>query len=222
MIHLPRALILALALGAILPAADSGSQAVAAFKEAFATQDASAKKAALRALASGGNNSEIIPLLIAQVEDRQVSDAVMATLRSRTGTGLSMDAAANGSAANPKRPGEWQAWFRAWQEQEKSKQDVAKLQAKVDSRDPSRKTTPQPPAAAPVSSEPTAHRAAPDDLGKPVRIFFHGGASKLYHVISRRIDADGNLVSLRVAHPDGGGEETLAADIIARIQEGAD
>jgi hypothetical protein len=41
------------------------------------------------------------------------------------------------------------------------------------------------------------------------------------YVIFKRTDPDGVLQSVRIIHLDGGGEETLTADLIARIEESA-
>jgi hypothetical protein len=39
------------------------------------------------------------------------------------------------------------------------------------------------------------------------------------YIVNKRTDQDGNLISVRVVHRDQGGEETLSADLIARIDE---
>lgn len=228
MIHRVHALLLALTLCAGATAADApkkapvNAKAVEAFNKAFAGDDSSAKKAAAAALAakSSGDDADIIPILIAKVDDRQGSEAVMSALRSRTG--LQAGGPGDGSADRPKRPGDWQAWYGKWQEQQKTKQALAKVEKEIKKVE-SEAAKPDKSAAAPASAGETKaeKRQAPDDLGKPVRIYFRQGGTKMYYLISRRVDADGALVSVRVAHTDGGGEETLAADLIARIQEDA-
>ena len=51
------------------------------------------------------------------------------------------------------------------------------------------------------------------------RITFKTGGSLLCYVLGKRLDVDGGMVSVRIMHTDQGGEETLAADLIARIEE---
>jgi flagellar motility protein MotE (MotC chaperone) len=60
---------------------------------------------------------------------------------------------------------------------------------------------------------------APTDLGRPDRIVFKTGGSLVCYLISKRVNSDGVLQSVRVSHLNDGGEETLAADLIARIEE---
>lgn len=232
MIHCARPLLLALALCGGLAAAEPGAKepkkipldakAVEAFNKAFAGDDAGAKKAAAAALAAkpAGDDSDVIPLLIAKVDDRQASEAVMAALRGRTG--LQAGGPGDGSAEKPKRPGEWQAWYGKWQEEQKTKKALAKVEKEIKKVETeiAKPDRPAGPAATASEAKPE-RRQAPDDLGKPIRIYFRQGGTKMYYLISRRVDADGALVSVRVAHLDGGGEETLAADLIARIQEDA-
>jgi hypothetical protein len=228
MIHRVHALLLALALCAGATAADApkktpvNAKAVEAFNKAFAGEDSSAKKSAVAALAakSAGDDSDIIPLLIAKVDDRQASEAVMSVLRARTG--LQAGGPGDGSADRPKRPADWQAWYGKWQEQQKTKQALAKVEKEIKKVEAEVSKPDNAPAAPATSGEARVERRqAPDDLGKPVRIYFRQGGTKMYYLISRRVDADGALVSVRVAHTDGGGEETLAADLIARIHEDA-
>jgi len=38
-------------------------------------------------------------------------------------------------------------------------------------------------------------------------------------ILSKRMTADGVLQSVRIVHQNNGGEETLAAELIARIDE---
>lgn len=59
----------------------------------------------------------------------------------------------------------------------------------------------------------------PSDLGRLDRIVFKTGGSLVCYVLSKRVNADGALLSLRIVHQNDGGEETLAADLIARVDE---
>lgn len=59
----------------------------------------------------------------------------------------------------------------------------------------------------------------PSDLGRLDRIVFKSGGSLVCYILSKRVNADGVLQSVRVVHQNNGGEEILAADLIARIDE---
>ncbi len=48
---------------------------------------------------------------------------------------------------------------------------------------------------------------------------FKNGSNLICYILTRRTDADGNLISLRIVHPDGSGEETLDAAMVSRIEE---
>jgi hypothetical protein len=72
-------------------------------------------------------------------------------------------------------------------------------------------------SATAAATSPGKHQVA-DDLGQLNRIVFKNGSSLSCYILTRRTDADGNLLSLRVVHPDGSGEETLDASIIARVE----
>jgi len=78
-------------------------------------------------------------------------------------------------------------------------------------------------ADAPGTATTTADAAdekkqVPDDLGALNRVVFKNGSSLACYILTRRTDADGNLLTLRVVHPDGSGEETLDASLIARVE----
>jgi hypothetical protein len=59
----------------------------------------------------------------------------------------------------------------------------------------------------------------PSDLGRLDRIVFKSGGSLVCYILSKRVNADGVLQSVRVVHQNNGGEEILSADLIARIDE---
>lgn len=67
-------------------------------------------------------------------------------------------------------------------------------------------------------AEKPAHET-PSDLGRLDRIVFKSGGSLVCYILSKRVNADGVLQSVRVVHQNNGGEEILAADLIARIDE---
>lgn len=205
-----------------LPAADDGA-ALAALHQAFAGNDAQAKRAAVRALASktAGTDEQVLPLLVARVEDRQVGELVIQALRARTG--LSTPVGNEGSAEQPgRKAAHWQAWLTKWQEKKKAEKDLEALKDKEKEKG---KDQPSPDAPVPAAGADSSDSQArtppppPDDLGRLDRIVFRNGGSLIAFVMSKRLDADGNLLSVRVVHPEGGGEEILQAALIARIEE---
>lgn len=74
-------------------------------------------------------------------------------------------------------------------------------------------------SATAAAGRPRRELPPPEDLGKLDRVVFRNGSSLICYILTRRTDADGALVSLRVVHPDGTGEETLEAAMIARVEE---
>ena len=207
-----RILLASLLLSTAVFAADS---AVTNFQTAMSGNDAGAKKSAARALGSkdAGKDEDVLPILIGAITDRQAGEAATAALQARTGKtpvgGLykaSQDPAVTKAA--------WQVWFEDW----KRSQELKKLEKKDDP-----KVVAKPKAAdTPQSSTPTevsVPTAPAQDLGKLDRINFKSGGSLLCFIQSKRTDADGNLLSVRAVHPDGSGEETIAADLISRIDE---
>lgn len=57
------------------------------------------------------------------------------------------------------------------------------------------------------------------ERGPICRVHFRNGGSKVYRLVAKRTDADGNLLSIRVSHSGDGGTEVLTADAIARLEE---
>ena len=70
-----------------------------------------------------------------------------------------------------------------------------------------------------AAAKPKAVYEPPTDLGRVDRIVFKTGGSLVCYILSKRSNSDGVLQSVRVSHLDDGGEETLAMDLIARIEE---
>lgn len=203
------------------------ADAVAEFKEAMAGQDQAAKKKAIQGLLSLPKEQDdtVLTLLASAVEDRQAGKSAISALRSRTGLAPAAKRGAGGYPAYPPEdtPAAWNAWISARKAdldakkaQKEIKKELEKLEDKVDGDKPAE-------AAAPTE-EGTSVAApktptAPDDLGGLDRIHFQNGSTLLGYVVSKRTDADGKLVSIRVSHRDGAGEESIAADLIARIDE---
>ena len=208
------ALLLACATGAWC--ADSP---VAALQAALGGSDAVAKKTALRAVASkdAGSDDEVLPLLVGAIADRQAGEAAVSALSSRTGAAPTGGSYVTG--VDPaKIQGAWQKWYEDW----KKAQEIKKLKKK-DEKKPVEAAKPQVATSTDVPKTPSEDKAAApapaEDLGKLDRVLFKAGGSLLCYVQSKRTDADGNLISVRVVHPDGSGEETIAADLISRIEE---
>ena len=199
------------------------SGAVAAFAAAMGGQDATAKKEALQALisADAGSDEVILSLLVQALGDRQLGDQAIAALRARTG----LQAPANKRVGGPGYPGypkddsasSWSGWLS---ERNKVKEQEKLLKALKDKDKKPEVTGGQPTRDEPAT--PTTKTRPPvvdADLGSIDRVILKTGGALLCYVLSKRTDADGNLISIRIAHPDGGGEEVLQADLIARLEE---
>jgi hypothetical protein len=191
--------------------------ATANLQAALGGTDAVAKKTAIRAVASRstGSDDQVLPLLVGAITDRQAGEAAVSALSSRTGASPTGGSYAPG--VDPSRiQGAWQKWYDDW----KKAQDIKKLKKKDEKTTPDPlKQLPNPTDAPKTSEEKTVTPAPAEDLGKLDRVLFKAGGSLLCYVQSKRTDADGNLLSVRVVHPDGSGEETIAADLISRIEE---
>jgi hypothetical protein len=206
---------LMLAASASLSAADSPAE-VAALQAALADNDAIAKKTAIRALSSKsvGKDAEILPLLVAAIGDRQAGETAVNALSSRTGKTPIGGSYAPG--VDPvKVQAAWQGWLKDWQ----MTQDIKKLEKKVDKNSEKIKDVAAIAAETAPVVEKTTAQAPPEDLGKVDRVIFKAGGSLLCFIMSKRIDAEGKLVSVRIVHPDGAGEETIAESLISRIEE---
>jgi len=212
-----RTLLAALLLSAAAFAADGP---VADFQKAMADNDAGAKKTAARALGSkdAGKDEEVFPLLIAAIADRQAGEAAVSALQSRTGK-MPVGGLYKVGEDPAKTQAAWQGWFDDW----KKAQQIKKLEKKEEKKPakPTAATTPNPESE--TKETPPSEKAVPpmpaEDLGKLDRVIFVAGGSLLCYVQSKRTDADGKLLSVRVIHPDGSGEETITADLISRIEE---
>lgn len=205
----------------LLQAADDP---IAAFKAAMQSDDSVAKKEAIHVLASRsvGSDDEVLPLLIQAVSDRQASEIAIQALRARTGLVPAAKKGAGGYPAYPSSdsPADWQAWLAA--RAKDREQDELKKKIEEDEKKAEEKAAAPAPAATeskPAESQPVVEEAPPTDFGKLDRIVFKSGSMLLGYIVNKRTDADGNLISIRIVHQDQGGEETLSADLIARIDE---
>jgi hypothetical protein len=205
------------------------NSAISDFKTAMQGQDATAKKTAVKALAnpSAGSDADVLPLLVQALSDRQVSDQALEALRARTG----LQPPTNKRLGGPGYPGypkddssgSWSAWL---DERKKAKEQEELLKALKDKEtgDKGKGKDGKAPGDAPITDDPSgvakpAPTVVDTDLGTLDRVILKTGGALLCYVLNKRLDADGNLISVRIAHPDGGGEEVLQAEFISRIEE---
>jgi hypothetical protein len=125
-------LLIALCALSLCPTASAEDDPVAKFQAAMQTQDSTAKKEAINALASKavGSDDDIIPLLIQALSDRQASDMAVGALRARTGLAPASKKGAGGYPGYPASdtPAEWQAWLSARQKDKEQDAIKAKLE----------------------------------------------------------------------------------------------
>ncbi len=195
------------------------SAAVTEFKKVMADDDGTAKKQAIAALVSkdAGTDDEILPLLVGAVADRQGNEPAIRALRARTGLN---PPAREGASSYPGYPtgdtaADWQAWLTARTRDVEMKKKLDKIDKKLDPVVVDKPVEAEP-EAAPIAPPP---RIPTDDLGKIDRIIYKSSRTLTAFVRSKRLDGDGNLVSVRVVHRDGAGEEVIDASVIARIEE---
>jgi hypothetical protein len=235
-----------LALCAPLAVAADGDAVQAQFSKAFAEGEASDKKEALRAAAALSKEKDDLAfeLLIKGVNDRQVHDEAVLALRARTGLQPTLLNRGSGYPGYPASDdaSEWNNWLAARKKDKETQKRLAEQDKKLkeieaeknkpkDGKTPEGKPTDdvaQPadgtkpldeegkPATEPVVKAPAE---SPSDLGRLDRIIFKSGGSLVCYILSKRTNADGILQSVRIVHQNNGGEEILAADLIARIDE---
>ena len=224
-----------------LNAADNG-EVKSKFEKAFTKGEASDKKDALRMAQGLGKDDDDLAfeLLIRGVSDRQVHDEAVMALRARTGLQPTLLNRGSGYPGYPASDdaSEWNNWLgqrkKEKEAQKKIADNAAKLKALEDAEKkkaaeakdgkPGEKTDEQtapegekPADGAKPVAKPTHEQ--PSDLGKLDRVVFKSGGSLVCYILSKRVSADGQLQSVRVVHQNNGGEEILAADLIARIDE---
>lgn len=231
---------------AVLLAAVCGTTAVAAdpisdFKQAMTSDDFQAKRAAVMALASGGKDEDVYPLLIQAVGDRQAGEVAITALRARSGLATAVWPNKNtGYPGYPASdsPSDWNQWFasrtkdkgrdKEMEEQKKKLQELEAASKKKEQEEKAAKEGKKPgenPEAKPgeTGTDQPAPAAKvwvpPSDLGPLDRLVFKTGGSMLCYILSERKDADGNVLSYRIVHRDDGGEEILSADLIARVEK---
>jgi hypothetical protein len=194
-----------------------------AFQQAMAGESREAKQAALGALNGLGKDQDaaVFAALIAAIADRQVGDDAIAALRARAGV-------AKSGSTGPGYPGyprsdsaaDWSAWVDARNRDLEQQAKLKKIEDGLKKAGPATTAAPGPDATVEASTDEPKH-AIPDDLGKLARISFKAGGNLVCYIRTRRLDADGKLVSVRIVHADGAGEETIAASLISRIDDDA-
>lgn len=234
-------LLLALGLALSAPAAFAASadEVKAQFTEAFTKGEAADKKEALRAAQGLGKDQDDLAyeLLIKAVNDRQVHDEAVMALRARTGLQPTLLNRGSGYPGYPASDdaSEWNNWLSQRKKDKETQAQLAENERKLKELQEAEKNkadeekTGKPgdgkPADATATTEPGSDKPAepayepPSDLGRLDRIVFKTGGSLVCYILSKRTNPDGVLLSVRVVHPNNGGEETLAADLIARIDE---
>lgn len=188
-------------------------------------------------------------LLIKAVNDRQVHDEAVMALRARTGLQPTLLNRGMGYPGYPASDdaSEWNNWLASRKKDKETQKKIAEQDKKLkeleaaekDGKDgkgtdgkstdgkggekPADGTTAstdgeQPADATTTDSDKPAYEP-PSDLGRLDRIVFKTGGSLVCYVLSKRVNPDGVLQSVRIVHQNNGGEEILSADLIARIDE---
>lgn len=211
-----RSAILALLCASLFCAEESA--AVKAFKSAMSGDDNTAKRDAIRGLVAkdAGSDWDIIPMLVQVTGDVRCAQWASDALQSRTG--VSKPSRGKGGPGYPGFPvtddgAGWQTWLAGWKRDNQPKKAEAKP---TDAPVAGAAGGDAPTAEAPVAPLP---RIPTDDLGKLDRIVYKSGRSLIAYVRSKRVDGDGALVSVRVVHRDGVGEEVIDAAVISRIED---
>ena len=227
------------------PKSDANAAAVkASFDEAFGKGQASDKKAALRAAQALGKDQDdtAYELLVKGVNDRQVHDEAVMALRARTGLQPTLLNRGNGYPGYPASDdaSEWNNWLAARKKDKETQKKVAEGEKKLKELEEAEKKkkeqegkdgqpgdkpadgTAKPGEEGEDKDKPATKTPAyepPSDLGRLDRVVFKTGGSLVCYILSKRVNADGVLQSIRVVHQNNGGEETLSAELIARIDE---
>lgn len=212
-----RSAILALICASLFCADESA--AVKTFKSAMAGDDNTAKRDAIRGLVGkdAGSDWDIIPLLVQAAGTRQCEQWASEALQSRTG--VTKPSRGKGGPGYPGFPvtddaAGWSAWLTGWQRDNQPKKVEEKPAEKPVATTNGGEA--EPTTEAPIAPPP---RIPTDDLGKLDRIVYKSGRSLIAYVRSKRVDGDGALVSVRVVHRDGVGEEVVDASVISRIED---
>ena len=238
-------LALGMALSAQVGFAADADEVKTRFNEAFTKGEASDKKDAVRQAQSLGKDQDDLAfeLLVKGVNDRQVHDEAVMALRARTGLQPTLLNRGSGYPGYPASDdaSEWNNWLAARKKDKETQAKIAEGEKKLKEMEEAEKNKGDPKNAKPpagngdpakdpadpttASTDPGSDKPAqpayepPSDLGRLDRIVFKTGGSLVCYILSKRMNADGVLQSVRIVHQNDGGEETLAAELIARIDE---
>lgn len=228
----------ALPLVLIVAARLAAGDALEDYATAMAGDDFQAKRAAIQAVASlpKDQDEKVLGLLVQAVGDRQSTEVALAALRARTGLQKPGGWVKRGSGY-PNYPttddaAGWGAWLSGWKKDNDEKKKLSDVEKKAKELEKKAKELEKKKDKKEGEADPAAaagDQAKPEDKpriaevavekGPRCRIHFKSGGSKVYYLLAKRTDADGNLLSVRVSYMDGGGTEVLTADAIARIDE---
>jgi hypothetical protein len=243
----PTILLLAFGLAWCVPglSAADASEVKTRFEEAFTKGEAADKKEALRLAQSLSKDQDDLAyeLLVRGVNDRQVHDEAVMALRARTGLQPTLLNRGNGYPGYPASDdaSEWNNWLAQRKKDKETQKKIAEQEQKLKEMEAAEKEgkgkdgkgasgdkpagdkpvdgeKPADPTIAADENEKPAYEP-PSDLGRLDRIVFKTGGSLVCYVLSKRVNADGVLQSVRIVHQNNGGEEILSADLIARIDE---
>ena len=227
--------------------AGDAKEVQAKFNKSFSEGSSTDKKDALRLAQSLSKEDDDVAfeLLIKGVSDRQVHDEAVLALRARTGLQPTLLNRGSGYPGYPASDdaSEWNNWFSARKKDKETQKKIADQDKKLkqieddknkpkDGKDGTAKTDDKtappadgttPPATGTdgegsIIKAPPAY-VPPSDLGRLDRIIFKSGGTLVCYILSKRVNADGVLQSVRVVHPNNGGEEILSSDLISRIDE---
>lgn len=224
--------LLAFSLGGSLVAADddAANAAIAEFNDALSGSDLGAKRAALSAVTALGKDYEVQVLEALQrgAQDRQLQRHALQAFISRTGArGLSSGARMD---ANLRAMSTYIAEAKRTAEIESQVSELAAENERLTEQVEGGGTT-EAGTSAPAATDPEntvavgrvthggSSARAEEQAGQLDRILFNDGGMLLAYIVSKRVDLDGNLTSIRIMHRDGAGEETLDAHLISRIEE---
>jgi hypothetical protein len=224
------ALLLALSLSCGACAADPLSD----LSTALGGDDFEAKRAAIQAVTGlpKDQDEKVLDALVRALGDRQAKAIAADALRSRAGVAKPKPGFPGGGYPNhPSQdtPAEWGKWVAMWKKDQTESKRIKDLEKKA--KEAEEKEAQKKKEAEDAAKKPADGTAAATDAnaiktaqveaiqGVRCRVHFRNGGSQVYALIAKRTDADGNLLSVRVAHLDGGGTEVLSADIIVRIEE---
>lgn len=219
--------------------AEPGDQLLGQLDQAMTTTDLAAKRAAIAALGGLKDDDVVLSALVRIIGDRQAGSFAIEGLRARTGL-----APTRRSSGYPQYPitddaAGWNQWLtarKAVMDREKALKDAVdkakELEKKVSEVEKEQKAGKDPKDKEAATPDDGKGAKPPDQAAKAKeekpasekldRIIFRNGALLRCHILSKRTDLDGRLTSVRIQHPDNGGEEVLAADLIVRIDEDID